>query len=74
MNSALRHSPLAHVAYFDLLRLLREDAVSELRGRPTLKTRAGRGFWYDSYRVGRGVKSRYIGPDSPEMRERLERV
>ena len=74
MNSALRHSPLAHVAYFDLLRLLREDAVSELRGRPTLKTRAGRGFWYDSYRVGRGVKSRYIGPDSPEMRGRLERV
>lgn len=69
-----RHSPLAHAAYVDLLRLLREDAVSELRGSPVLKTRAGRGFWYDNYRVGQAVKSRYIGPDAPEMRARLARI
>lgn len=74
MSLVRRHSPLAHAAYIDLLRLLREDDVSELRGAPILKTRAGRGFWYDSYRVGRVVKSRYIGPDTPDMRQRLARL
>lgn len=74
MSVSARHSPVAQVAYIDLLRLLREDAVSEVRGAPILKNRAGRGFWYDSYRVGRAVKTRYMGPDTPELRLRLERM
>lgn len=71
MGVTLRHSPLAHAVSVDFLRLLLEDAVSELRGTPILKARAGRGFWYDNYRAGRAVRSGYLGPDTPEMRARL---
>lgn len=66
-----RHSPLAHAAYHDLLRALREEAVSELRGTPTRVARNGRIYWYDSFRVGNEVRKHYIGEDSPDLRERL---
>lgn len=68
-----RHSPLAHAAYHDLLRSLRDDAVSDIRGTPTRVVRNGRIYWYDSYRVGSEVKKRYIGEDSEELRDRLTR-
>ncbi len=67
------HSPIAHAAYIDLLRLLQEDAVSDLRGTPTLVTRNGRGYWYDSFRLGNSVRKTYLGEDTPELRSRLER-
>ncbi|MEM7317763.1 MAG: GSU2403 family nucleotidyltransferase fold protein [Pseudomonadota bacterium] len=68
-----RHSALAHSAYHDLLRSLREDAVSDLRGTPGMVTRNGRRYWYDGYRVGSDVRKRYIGEDSDDLRERLSR-
>ncbi len=43
-----RHSPIAHAAYHDLLRLLIDDQVSDLRGTPTRLERNGRGYWYDT--------------------------
>ncbi|MDK3020818.1 nucleotidyltransferase family protein [Pseudodonghicola flavimaris] len=70
----LRHSAIAHAAYHDLLRLLKDEAASGLRGTPTAQSRNGRVYWYDSYRVGTAVKKTYIGEDSPELRQRLERA
>lgn len=74
MLSASHHSPLAHAAYHDLLRTLRDEAVSTLRGTPTRVERRGRVYWYDSYRIGTEVKKSYIGEDGPELRDRLERT
>jgi len=67
------HSAIAHAAYIDLLRLLQEDAASELRGAPTLVRRNGRGYWYDSFRLGTAVRKTYLGEDTPELRARLTR-
>jgi len=69
-----RHSPIAHAAYSDLLRSLRDETVAELRGTPTRIERNGRIYWYDSYRVGSDVKKTYIGEDSPELKTRIERI
>lgn len=68
-----RHSAIAHAAYHDLLRALRDEAVGELRGTPTRVTRNGRVYWYDSYRVGSEVRKHYIGEDSPELAARIAR-
>lgn len=68
-----RHSAIAHAAYHDLLRSLRDEAVGDLRGTPTRVTRNGRVYWYDSYRVGSEVRKHYIGEDSPELAARIAR-
>jgi hypothetical protein len=65
------HSAVGAAAYLELVRLLRDEAVSELRGSPRLKTINGRGYWYDRYRIGAQVIDRYIGEDGPDMRARL---
>ena len=67
-----RHSSIAQAAYHDLLRSLKDDAVSDIRGTPTHVSRNGKIYWYDTYRVGSDVKKRYIGEDSEELRARLE--
>lgn len=59
-------------AYHDLLRLLRDDAVADLQGTPVAVTVKGRLFWYDKYRVGATMAQKYIGPDSEDLRARLE--
>jgi len=66
-------SPIAHAAYQDLLRSLKDDAVSDLRGTPTRVERGGKIYWYDSYRIGSDVRKTYIGDDSADLRSRLER-
>ena len=50
-----------------------EVAVADLRGTPTRVDVKGRTFWYDKYRFGSDMAQRYIGPDTPELRERLDR-
>jgi hypothetical protein len=60
-------------AWQDLLRLLKEDAVSDIRGKPTLRQQGGRGYWYDRYRVGDQVVDRYLGDDTEDLRHRLDR-
>ncbi|NOD97994.1 hypothetical protein GS610_12325 [Ruegeria sp. HKCCD6228] len=67
-----RHSSIAHAAYHDLLRSLRDDAVSDIRGTPTRVERNNRTYWYDTYRVGSDVKKHYLGEDREELRGRLE--
>jgi hypothetical protein len=69
----LRHSPIAHSAYHDLLRLLNDDRVSELRGMPSKVVRGNKTYWYDSYRVGSEVRNTYIGEDSAELRDLIKR-
>jgi hypothetical protein len=67
-------STIAHAAYHDLLRSLKDEAVAEIRGTPTRVERAGKTYWYDSYRVGTDVRKAYISEDTPELRARLDRV
>lgn len=74
MSRFQRHSPIAHAAYHDLVRSLRDDAVSDLRGTPTRTERNGRVYWYDTYRVGSDVKKAYIGEDSDDLRDRMART
>ncbi|MFC0202148.1 nucleotidyltransferase family protein [Paracoccus rhizosphaerae] len=66
-----RHSALAHAAYHDLLRSLRDEGLRDLRGTPTLVQRNGRGYWYDSFRVGSEVRKHYLGEDRPELTARM---
>lgn len=66
------HSMVAQTAYHDLLSLLLDEAVSEIRGNPVLKPRDGRAYWYDHYRIGTDVKDRYLGEDTPALRARVE--
>ncbi|MEC9345169.1 MAG: GSU2403 family nucleotidyltransferase fold protein [Pseudomonadota bacterium] len=74
MNATRYHSQVGISAYRDLLRMLQDDAASDLRGTPGPVTVRGRTFWYDKYRVGNQMRQRYIGPDTPELRQRLDRL
>ena len=67
------HTQTGQSAWQDLSRLLTEDAVSDLRGNPTLRERNGRGYWYDRFRQGDKIVERYIGDDNADLRARLER-
>ena len=70
-----RHLPLTvQTAYTDLLARLQEDAVLELGGTPVLRERGARGYWYAVQRLAGLSVERYLGPDSPEVRERVERA
>jgi hypothetical protein len=70
--SIRRHSPTAVAAYHDLVSLLLDNAASDMRGAPTLRERNGRRYWYDRYRIGQDTKERYLGEDSPDLRQRIE--
>ena len=67
------HSLTGQSAWQDLLRLLKEDVASDIRGKPTLRKRESRGYWYDRYRLGDRIIERYIGEDSEDLRHRFHR-
>jgi hypothetical protein len=67
-----RHSPVAVAAYHDLVSLLLDEALSDIRGTPTLRDRAGRKYWYDRYRVGSETRERYLGEDNAPLHARIE--
>jgi hypothetical protein len=67
------HSLTAQTAYLELRRLLQDEAVSDLRGNVVRKTVRGRTYVYDRFRTGDGVRDRYIGPDGPDLADRLAR-
>lgn len=70
----VRHqSAVGGAAWADLLRSLKDGAVSELRGTAKLKTVGARAYWYDRYRLANRVIDRYLGEDSEDLRERLSR-
>lgn len=66
-----RHSTTAQTAYHELASLLMDEAVSDIRGKPTARKRGGRTYWYDRYRIGTETRERYLGEDSPALQERL---
>ena len=59
------HSAIGTAAWTDLLRMLKDLGVSELRGAAKLKTIGKKQYWYDQYRLGTEVVDRYIGDDTP---------
>jgi len=72
---ALRRLPLTvQTAYSDLLARLQEDAVLELGGTPVLRDRDGRKYWYSVQRLADRTIEKYLGPDTDDVRERVERA
>lgn len=67
-----RHTPTAQAAYADLVSLLLDEAMSEIRGAPTLREINGRQYWYDRYRLGKSMHERYLGENTPNIRGRIE--
>jgi len=74
-DAYFRRLPLtAQTAYADLLARLQEDAVLELGGTPVLRERGGRKYWYTVQRLADHSIERYLGPDTYEIRARVERA
>jgi len=70
----ISHSRAAQVAYQDLLRMHLDEAASEVVGSIEERQRNGRSYLYDRFRIGTEMKSRYLGEDSPHLRDRLARA
>jgi hypothetical protein len=71
----LRRLPLTvQTAYSDLLTRLQEDALLALGGTPVLRERGGRKYWYTVQRLADHTIERYLGPDTDEVRARVERT
>ena len=68
------HSRTATVAYQDLLRLHLDDRAASLIGTIEERRRNGRTYLYERFRIGTEMKSRYLGEDRPELRDRLDRA
>lgn len=67
-------SSIAMSAYTDLVRLLKDDAMSGIEGKPTLKQRGEKAYWYAARRVGSDMRFFYIGEDSDDTRARIDRI
>lgn len=65
---------IAMSAYTDLVRLLKDDAMSGVEGKPTLKQRGDKAYWYVARRVGSDMRFFYIGEDNDETRARIDRI
>lgn len=74
MDQIHSHSRAAQVAYQDLLRMHLDEAASEVIGSIEERQRNGRTYIYDRFRIGTQMKSRYLGEDSPDLRNRLMRA
>lgn len=72
--AVVSHSRAAQVAYQDLLRLHLDEFASELIGSIEERSRNGRIYLYDKFRIGNEMKSRYLGEGTPELRARLSRA
>ncbi len=72
--AVVSHSRAAQVAYQDLLRLHLDEFASELIGSIEERSRNGRIYLYDKFRIGSEMKSRYLGEGTPELRARLSRA
>ncbi|MFL4471468.1 GSU2403 family nucleotidyltransferase fold protein [Tateyamaria armeniaca] len=70
----LSHSRAAQVAYQDLLHLHLDERASALIGTLETRTRNGRTYLYDKFRIGTQMQSRYLGENTPELRARLDRA
>lgn len=61
-----------HTIYQDLLEMHRLRAIAAVGGTPFLKELPHGRYWYARQRIGDRPVDRYIGPDSRELRERLQ--
>jgi hypothetical protein len=67
--------PLAvHTAYQELLQAHSLRALSNVPGKPFEKTISGKKYWYARQRIGTKTLDRYLGPDSAQLREQIERI
>ena len=74
-GAQLRRLPLTvQTTYADLLTRLQEDAVLELGGTTVLRERSGRKYWYAVQRLADRTVERYLGPDTKEVRARVEQA
>lgn len=67
-------SSIAMSAYTDLVRLLKDDTMSGVEGKPALKQRGDKAYWYAARRVGSAMRFFYIGEDTAETRARIDRI
>ncbi|WP_084399876.1 nucleotidyltransferase family protein [Henriciella aquimarina] len=67
-----RHSQTAQAAYHDLVSLLLDESVTDLRGAPTARRINGKTYWYDRYRLGSDIHEKYLGEETPALLARLE--
>ena len=67
-------SRTAQVGYQDLLRLHLDETASDIIGSIEERSRNGRRYLYDRFRLGAEMKSRYLGEDTPDLRARIERA
>lgn len=70
----MRFSLSAHTIYEELVELHRRRSISAIGGTPFLKQLPHGRYWYGRQRIGVRPVDRYIGPDSPELRARLQSV
>lgn len=63
-----------HTTYQDLLETHRTHAVIEQPGSPFLKEISGGRYWYARQRIGEKVVDRYLGPDSDDLRKRIDMI
>ncbi len=68
-----RHSQIAQAAYHDLVSLLLDETVTDLRGAPTARRINGKKYWYDRYRIGAQIHEKYLGEESAALLSRIER-
>lgn len=74
MDTLRSLSQTAQIAWVDLVRMLLDDTVAGLRGKPVAKRAQNRTYWYDRFRNGTTIVERYLGEDTPELRARLDRA
>lgn len=58
--------------YSDLLARVREDSILALGGTPVRRDRGGRKYWYTVQRFADHSVEKYLGPDTPEIRQRVK--
>jgi len=62
---------VAQSADTDLMRLLKDDALSGVEGKPTLKARGEKAYLYEARRVVPEMRFIYFGEDRDETRARI---
>jgi len=68
----MRYPLSVHTTYHDLLEGHRMAAVAEHSGAPFTKQVSGKTYWYTRQRIGEKVVDRYLGPDSEDLRSRID--
>ncbi len=61
-----------HTTYQDLLQAHSIRAISDIPGKPFLRDMGSKGkYWYVRQRIGEKTIQKYVGPDTPEIQERI---